>query len=129
MTPIRITLWLALLLGSTRASAPPPPAHPAATCTVFGSIFVAVDDTLPEPYAEVRVLGTRSKTLSDEDGHFVLHGLAPGRVVLGIRAVGGPLMLDTLDLVAGKSIRRDYRIDQAWARYEKTLDSLTALDD
>ena len=124
MASIHLIAWLALLLDAGAGPTPPVPSD--STCSVYGTIFVAVRDTLPEPFVDVRALGTSKSALSDENGRFVLPGLEPGRVILAIRAFGGPQMLDTLNLAAGERRRRDYRIDQAWTRFERRLDSLTA---
>jgi hypothetical protein len=63
--------------------------------------------------------------MTDETGAFVLAGLPAGRIVLIIQAMGRPAVRDTFDLVAGQTIRREYRV--GLTPYEEAKDSLMAM--
>jgi hypothetical protein len=62
--------------------------------------------------------------LSDEVGRFVLTGLPPGRFQVIVRAIGHPVAIDVIDLAAGDTLHRDFRIG---TDYELVSDSLSAL--
>lgn len=121
---LRSTLGLALLLcGGLVASQP---VAQLGTCRVTGRIFSigTARDTVPIPFAYVTVLEPRMSFVSDELGQFELPPLPPGRVVLAIMAIGYPRVLDTLELVAGETIHRVYRVTN---EYNVVRDSLSSL--
>ena len=103
------------------------PMGPRAFCRVTGHVFMVgvAGDTVPAKYANVLDVGSHHGAMTDEAGAFVLSGLTPGRVVLMIASVGSPKLLDTLDIVAGESINRAYRV--AVPRDYVIRDSLSAL--
>jgi hypothetical protein len=119
--------WLTLLVcaGSVASQSATPPT----ACKVAGRVVTvgAAGDKVPVP-ANVSEVGTRRVTMTDETGAFVLPGLPPGRIILIIQGIGRPVVRDTLDVVAGEEVHREYTLGPSvWAPWEKARDSLVAL--
>ena len=124
VSPIRPVLWLALLFvagsGAARAAEPP------ATGTIVGTVVLAGDGA-PVRFANVVETTTRTATTTDERGRFLLTGLPPGRLALRIQALGGPPLVEALELAPGDTARRIYRLAApAHQRYLEIRDSLAA---
>ncbi len=120
----RALIWLALLLGAAPPSAhaddPPPPG------VLMGTVVRAIDGA-PVPFANIIVTSTRFATNSDESGRFLLASLPPGRLMIRVQALGGPPLLEEIDLAPGDTIRRVYRLEApAHERFLHTRDSLSA---
>lgn len=122
-------IWLApgclgLLLcagpGVSRADDPPPPG------AILGTVIRDIDGA-PVAFASVLETTSRIGTTTDDQGRFLLAGLAAGRVALKIQALGGPPLFETFDLAPGDTLRRTYRLAApAHERYLHIRDSLTA---
>ena len=94
-----IRLLLVLVAGLVPVR--PVVAQEAATGLVSGTVLVAGTDA-PLPGAQVQLLGTERRAVTDERGRFVLAGVAPGVWRLQVRAIGySPLVVP--DLVVGSS--------------------------
>lgn len=118
---LALGLLLAVAPGRARAGDPPPPA------TILG-IVVRQGDGAPVAYANVSLTGTRLGALTDEQGGFVLTGIPAGRLTLRIQMLGGPPLIEDLDLAPGDTLRRTYRIaPPARDRFLEVRDSLTAI--
>jgi hypothetical protein len=124
-TRLRPTFGLTLLLCAGVATAQP--GAPPTYCQIAGRLLTvrAVGDTVPVKFANLIVLETHKGSMSDELGYFVLPHLQPGRVTLTISTFGRPKLVDTLDLVAGESVRRTYLLPKP--RFDVVRDSLIAL--
>jgi hypothetical protein len=121
-TRLRPALGLTLLLCADPAVSQS--VAPPTTCSVVGRVFRigAGRDTVPVPLADVIVLGMHIR--SDEAGRFALTGLPPGRFLVRVRATDHVDAFLGLDLVAGETIHRDFRIG---TDYDLVQDSLSAL--
>jgi hypothetical protein len=62
-------------------------------------------DGTPVIAAAVMIPGTRRGALSDENGHFRIPNVPPGRWILRYRSLGFTALEDTLDVAAGQSVR------------------------
>lgn len=118
----RVLLWLALLFATVPRDAdsgdPPPPG------AVLGTVL-RDSDGVPVPYVNVVETTIGLSTTSDEQGRFLLSPLPAGRVAIRIQALGGPPMVETLDLAPGDTLRRTYRLAApAHERFLKIRDSL-----
>ena len=120
----RALIGLALLLAA--GPAPVHAADPLPPATLLGTV-VRTGDAGPVPYANVVETTSRRATSADERGRFELTGLPPGRRTIRIQALGGPPLVESLDLVAGATVRRTYRLTlPARDRFQQVRDSLSA---
>ncbi len=119
----RTTLALLVLAGAAataRAEEPPPPG-------VLVGTVVRADDGSPVPYAHVTEERNRVGATTDERGRFLLAGLPPGRLELRIQALGGPPLLESVEIAPGDTLRRTYRLPPtARERFQAARDSLAA---
>jgi len=99
-------------------TAPPPPL--TGTASVSGVIRGVVG--LPLSGAQIRVVGARGTTLSDDRGRFELHDLPAGTQVLEVRRIGYLLALQPVELRANRPVFQDVRLQRI-----VTLDSLRVL--
>jgi len=97
---------------------PPPPL--TGTAAVSGVIRGV--GGLPLSGAQVRVVGARGTTLSDDRGRFELRDLPAGTQVLEVRRIGYLLAQQPVELRAGRPVLQDVRLQRI-----VTLDSLRVL--
>jgi outer membrane receptor protein involved in Fe transport len=105
---IRVALLLAPLAQAGLA-------HPAAAQTT-GSVIGRVTDAdrgTPLRNIVVSAVGTRSSTLTGDDGLYTLSGLAPGRYVLEFRWLGYQTHRVNVTVPARGTARTDARLDPA----------------
>lgn len=96
-----------------------PAALSAQTATFAGAV---VRDTLEHGISGARItlLGAGRSDTSDAKGEFKFTNLPAGKIAVMVRRVGFSPMVDTVDLVNGKSVEREYVMDAA----PVTLDSM-----
>src|SRR5512134_1507047 len=85
--------------GTAPAGDPPPPG------AILGTV-VRDGDGHPVAYANVIVTGIGLGALTDELGGFVITGIPAGRQTVRVQALGGPPLLETLELATGDTLRR-----------------------
>jgi hypothetical protein len=76
----------------------------------------------PVSGAQVRVIGARGTTVTDEQGRFTLGDLPPGTQVLEVRRIGYALAQQPVELRAARAASQDVRLQRI-----VTLDSLRVL--
>ena len=125
-TGLRRIVGLTVLLCAG-SLAPALPAAPPSNGRVVGRVLIvrAAGDTVPVPHPSVVEMRSHRDAITDWTGAFALVGIPSGRVVLAIHSFGSHKILDTLDLAAGQTVRRDYLL--SGPRFEAVRDSLAAL--
>ena len=99
---------------------------PAAAQTTTGSIRGAIRSTDGSPVTDATVIarsvtsGTLRNAVTNSDGFYNLAGLRPDRYVVSVRRIGYSAREDTVTVLIGQSISRDYRLATATA----TLDAV-----
>lgn len=101
---------LRFALGLIMFSAYPLGIATAQTATFSGAV---VRDTLSHglPEATVAIPALQRTTSSDARGEFRMTGLPSGRFAAIIRRIGFTALVDTIDLVNGASVDREYVLD------------------
>ncbi|HVF40339.1 MAG TPA: TonB-dependent receptor [Gemmatimonadaceae bacterium] len=94
--------------------------------TTTGSIRGAVRSTDGNPVTDATVIarsisaGTVRNAVTNNDGYYNLAGLRPDRYVVSVRRIGFTARADTVSVLIGQSLTRDYRLSTATA----TLDAV-----
>jgi len=110
------------IVDSTHAAAADTAPPPLLTGTAAVSGVVHGVGALPLGGAQVRVVGARGTTLSDERGRFALRDLPAGTQVIEVRRIGYLLTQQPVELRSGRSVLQDLRLQRI-----VTLDSLRVL--
>jgi hypothetical protein len=99
---------------------------PAAAQTTTGSIRGAIRSSEGTPVTDATVVarsvtsGMLRTAVTNSDGFYNLAGLRPDRYVVNVRRIGYSAREDTVSVLIGQSITRDYRLTTATA----TLDAV-----
>ncbi len=105
--------WLPVVLavgtgtGAAGAAAPGEVADPAGR--VLGQVLAGGEAV---GYAEVAVRGYALRASADEEGRYMLTGLAPGRYTLLVSALGYGTAEVDVEVVAGEAVRRDVQLER-----------------
>jgi len=98
----------------------------AAAQTTTGSIRGAVRGTEGNPVTDATIFarsvtaGTERSATTNSDGYYNLAGLRPDRYAVTVRRIGYTARVDTVTVLIGQSLTRDYRLSSATA----TLDAV-----
>ena len=82
-------------------------------------LYGVVTDTLGAPL-RATVRAGDGETAADAQGRYRLH-LAPGRVAVRVNHLGFAALVDTVVVVAGDSLERDYRLQAAVVELQPTI--------
>lgn len=82
-------------------------------------LYGVVTDTLGAPL-RATVRAGEGETAADAQGRYRLH-LAPGRVAVRVSHLGFAALVDTVVVVAGDSLERDYRLQAAIVELQPTI--------
>lgn len=94
--------------------------------TTTGSIRGAVRGTEGNPVTDATIFarsvtaGTERSTVTNSDGYYNLAGLRPDRYAVTVRRIGYSARVDTVAVLIGQALTRDYRLSAATA----TLDAV-----
>jgi hypothetical protein len=94
-------------------------AQPSGSGVIEGRVTEAASNK-PVPFANVVVYGTASGTLTGEDGHYILKGLAPGYVRVAATCIGyDPYISEEIYLTNAKKITADIPLQEGQVTLEE----------
>ncbi len=96
-------------------SRPAPAAAPARPAAAVASAFGKIMGTVSEPggpaaYVNVIILGTKQGTATDENGKFVIPGIAVGTVQVQVMATGYDKQIREVQVNAGQTSTLDFKL-------------------
>ncbi len=91
--------------------ATPAPARPGASTSAYGRITGTVSDPSgPAAYANVIILGTKQGSMTDENGKFVINGVAVGTVQVQVMLTGFDKQVREVQVNGGQASVADFRL-------------------